>query len=176
MRATPSSAEEEGTDLAAGLMKYLHLIEQVGIENAPLSELLAGEPNYDAVAALTPMQPESPDIAAIIDAQAIGAVEPAHTDRVEGDDAEATGIWDEEELTSVVEVTSEAPTAIIDQDLESVVAITEFCYSGSAALQRAVSLRADVRTALETGIVDEELSDLFEEIFDLVQLGLDRPA
>lgn len=51
--------------------------------------------------------------------------------------------------------------------------ITDYCYSGRAALQRAMSLRSRVRTARAAGGAAEDgLDDLLEEIFDLVQLGI----
>lgn len=53
-----------------------------------------------------------------------------------------------------------------------IVTITELCYSGPAAIERAMSLRAQVHAALTGTKADStHVNDLLEEIFDLVQLG-----
>ena len=56
-----------------------------------------------------------------------------------------------------------------------VVPITQLCYSGEAAIERALSLRDRVRAALADATSDgAAVNDLIEEIFDLVQLGTGR--
>lgn len=60
---------------------------------------------------------------------------------------------------------------------EGVVPITELCYSGAAAFERALSLRSQVQAALARiprGGAGQELNDLIQEIFDLVELGVGR--
>jgi hypothetical protein len=58
---------------------------------------------------------------------------------------------------------------------QDVVPITAFCYSGDAAIERALSLRDQVRAALADAASDgATIHDLIEEIFDLVQLGTGR--
>jgi chemotaxis protein histidine kinase CheA len=60
---------------------------------------------------------------------------------------------------------------------EPVVPITELCYSGAAAFERALSLRSQVEAALAkvpSHGVGRELNDLIQEIFDLVELGVGR--
>lgn len=60
---------------------------------------------------------------------------------------------------------------------ETVVPIAELCYSGPAALEQVLSLRSRVEAALGKAAPDGvrgELSDLIEEIFDLVELGIGR--
>ena len=52
-----------------------------------------------------------------------------------------------------------------------VVPIEHLCYAGPAALERALSLRDDVRAALSKGDGGQHVSALLEEIFDLVKLG-----
>lgn len=53
-----------------------------------------------------------------------------------------------------------------------IVPITDLCYSGPAAIERAMSLRAQVRAALAGTKADSgHINDLLDEIFDLVQLG-----
>ena len=56
---------------------------------------------------------------------------------------------------------------------EVVVPIAQLCFSGEPALRHAVSLRAQIRTALETGQDRTDLRDLIEEALDLVELGLE---
>jgi chemotaxis protein histidine kinase CheA len=55
---------------------------------------------------------------------------------------------------------------------EAPVPITDLCYSGPAALERALSLRGQVAALLAAGTPTGEVRDLVEEVFDLVQLGL----
>jgi hypothetical protein len=60
---------------------------------------------------------------------------------------------------------------------EAVVPITELCYSGAAAFERALSLRAEVEALLSKIPRDgsgQALNDLIREIFDLVELGVGR--
>ncbi len=60
---------------------------------------------------------------------------------------------------------------------EAVVPISELCYSGGGALERALSLRRQVEAALAKlprGGAGQELNDLIQEIFDLVELGVGR--
>ncbi len=55
---------------------------------------------------------------------------------------------------------------------EGIVPIAEICYSGPAAIERAMSLRTQVRAALAGTKADSaHINDLLEEIFDLFQLG-----
>jgi hypothetical protein len=55
-----------------------------------------------------------------------------------------------------------------------VIPIAQLCYSGEAALRCAVSLRTQIRTALEAGQDSADLRDLIEEALDLVELGLEQ--
>ena len=61
-----------------------------------------------------------------------------------------------------------APVAAAQVE-EEVMPITALCYSGPAALERAISLRDQVTSAIASGV---DATDLIEEVFDLVQLGL----
>jgi hypothetical protein len=65
-----------------------------------------------------------------------------------------------------------AATAVTTETAEPV-PITSLCYSGPDALARALSLREEVRTLLGQGVPVSALTDLVEEVFDLVQLGID---
>jgi hypothetical protein len=53
----------------------------------------------------------------------------------------------------------------------SVVPISDLCYSGPAALERALGLERQVRTVLTRDAGAPEISQLLDEIFDLVRLG-----
>ncbi len=68
-----------------------------------------------------------------------------------------------------------APTPPAGPAVQDVVPITQLCYSGEAAIQRALSLRDRVRAALADATSDgAAVNDLIEEIFDLVELGTGR--
>jgi hypothetical protein len=62
------------------------------------------------------------------------------------------------------------PTAAGQSD-GNVIPIDQLCYAGPAALERALSLRDEVRAALGKGDGGQHVSALLEEIFDLVKLG-----
>jgi hypothetical protein len=53
------------------------------------------------------------------------------------------------------------------------VPISALCYSGAAALHRALSLREELNRLVSQNAPAEAITDLSEEIFDLVKLGLD---
>lgn len=57
-----------------------------------------------------------------------------------------------------------------------VVPIMTLCYSGTAALERALNLRSQVKAVLAGTTPDPvRASELMQEVFDLVQLGLQHP-
>jgi hypothetical protein len=53
------------------------------------------------------------------------------------------------------------------------VPITSLCYGGPEALRRALGLRGELRDLVAQGAAAGAITELAEEIFDLVQLGLD---
>jgi len=55
---------------------------------------------------------------------------------------------------------------------EELVPITDLCYSGPAALERAKSLRAEIQEGLAAEAPSADLRELIEEVLDLVELGL----
>jgi hypothetical protein len=56
---------------------------------------------------------------------------------------------------------------------EDLVSITEICYSGPAALHEAHNVRARIRSEMAESEWDPALiSDLIDELFDLVDLGV----
>ncbi len=66
-----------------------------------------------------------------------------------------------------------AATAVaLPADAEEVIApITDYCYAGAAALKQAMALREKLATGLP-----EDHQDLLQEIFDLVELGLQQTS
>ncbi len=63
-----------------------------------------------------------------------------------------------------------AATAPADQE-EVITPITDYCYSGSAALKHAMALREKFTTGLP-----QDHQDLLQEVFDLVELGLQETS
>jgi chemotaxis protein histidine kinase CheA len=57
---------------------------------------------------------------------------------------------------------------------EEIAPITDYCFSGAAALERAMLLQSEVRKAMAEG-PSPALHDLIEEVFDLVKLGSQQP-
>ncbi len=71
-----------------------------------------------------------------------------------------------------VETLLAGPPADPSAAAAGIVPVRSLCYTGDAALQRALDLRKQVRAALSAGGTDgSALSDLLEEIFDLVELS-----
>jgi chemotaxis protein histidine kinase CheA len=66
-----------------------------------------------------------------------------------------------------------APAAPATVAAAEPVPITDLCYRGPAALERAVHLRERVDALFAAGVPTAEVQELVEEVFDLVQLGLD---
>jgi chemotaxis protein histidine kinase CheA len=58
---------------------------------------------------------------------------------------------------------------------EVLVSITDLCYSGQAAVDRARGIRAKIRAALGGGASEADVRDLIEEAFDLFELGTKQP-
>ncbi len=58
---------------------------------------------------------------------------------------------------------------------EVIAPITDYCFSGAAALERAMRLQSEVRKAMAEG-PSPALHDLIEEVFDLVKLGSQQPG
>jgi hypothetical protein len=64
-----------------------------------------------------------------------------------------------------------APVAAPAIPEAEVVPIESLCYSGRAALERALGLRGRVRELIEAGAPADVVEELLEEVFDLVRLG-----
>lgn len=59
---------------------------------------------------------------------------------------------------------------------EDVIPISDLLYSGAAALDRALGLRAEIRGRLKAGASEDDVLPLIEEVFDLVELGRGQGA
>ena len=66
-----------------------------------------------------------------------------------------------------------APAAVPVATPPELVPITTLCYAGPTALDRALSLRDSVHALAASGASGPKLTELLDEIFDLVRLGLD---
>ena len=56
---------------------------------------------------------------------------------------------------------------------EYLVPITDFCYSGRVALVRALSLKTEIHQAISADIQGERVTELVDEVLDLIELGID---
>ncbi len=73
------------------------------------------------------------------------------------------------DMPAAATVPAVAPPA--DADEEGIAPITDYCYSGTAALKQAIALREKLAIGLP-----EDHQDLLQEIFDLVELGLQETS
>lgn len=65
------------------------------------------------------------------------------------------------------------PSATPEPQREEAASITAYCYSGTAALERAISLGDLLRNALtHPAEASPQVNELVDELFDLIQLGL----
>jgi hypothetical protein len=76
--------------------------------------------------------------------------------------------------TPAAPVTAPAPRPSVLEPEETTVAIGTLCYSGQAALERAVTVRHEIAAALTRDTSLESLQPLLQELLDLVPLALDR--
>ena len=76
--------------------------------------------------------------------------------------------------TPVAPAAAPAPGPSPVQPQETAVAIGTLCYSGHAALERAVTVRDEIAAALTRDASLESLQPLLQELLDLVPLALDR--
>jgi len=201
-------AGENGTDLAAGYAEFHRLVEERGLDQGTVAELLGTA--EDAQQEAPPERTMAATAPSEDDFEPVGAVEspaapPAHESPLDAivpldedvvrmtPPAHSSGLFDEpdpdpdmpspfDEMQPVAEVSDIEPTYAADlggteeSPLDDIVPISQFCYSGTAALRRAISLRDEVRAALEELSDGEHVAELIEEIFDLVQLGIHRPS
>lgn len=66
--------------------------------------------------------------------------------------------------------TAPEPTAV-EAELPS---IAELCYAGTAALTEALTLREKLQAALASGGEQSKAAELIDQVFDLVELGIDK--
>jgi hypothetical protein len=64
-----------------------------------------------------------------------------------------------------------APVVPVVPVAERLVSITDLCYSGRSALDRALSLREQAQALVAAGAPTGDVQELLEEVFDLIRLG-----
>ena len=114
----------------------------------------------DVVAAPTPSAVGEPEVPAVEPDWLASSFATYHELRTTGNDGAVLGRI----------FSHAAATAPADQE-EVIAPITDYCYSGAAALKQAMALREKLTTGLP-----EDHQDLLQEIFDLVKLGLQETS
>ena len=141
-----AQAAESETDLAAGWIEYERLVTEFGDRRGSVQELLDRDP--DTLPVPVQATPVFEEVAPI--------------------EEETYEIPDIEELEEREEITYGA-------ELTDVVPITDLVYSGTAALERAVSIQIQIREAVKEPQPDGPLlTELVEELLDLVQLSIGK--
>lgn len=143
---------EEGADLGGSFMTYARLVAQMGL-GEPSLEALAHPVSYPRAApratpprAVPTLAPEQPVAPARTPAP-VAAPAPAH-----------------------VAPTPPAPATVTTD--AGVVEISELCYRGRTALQRAARLKVEIRSALDRDEASILVQPLLDELMDLVELAL----
>ncbi|HUL69206.1 MAG TPA: hypothetical protein VLT17_03090 [Gemmatimonadales bacterium] len=143
---------EEGADLGGSFMTYARLVAQMGL-GEPSLEALAHPVSYPRAApratpprAVPTLAPERPVAPARTPAP-VAAPAPAH-----------------------VAPTPPAPATVTAD--AGVVEISELCYRGRTALQRAARLKVEIRSALDRDEASILVQPLLDELMDLVELAL----
>ena len=166
--AAAATAVANGNDdgsLAGAFSTLFDLEAQSGTEHRPITDLVQTPPVSEPTAL-----PVVPGAARVTTAPNFGTDAPLPFEPEEP----------LEETIPAPALASESGGAQVEPPSEAgaddVVPISQFCYTGTSALRRAISLRHEVRAALEHGGPQHHLAALIEEIFDLVQLGIHRPT
>jgi hypothetical protein len=143
---------EEGADLGGSFMTYARLVAQMGL-GEPSLEALAHPVSYPRAApratpprAVPTLAPERPVAPARTPAP-VAAPAPAH-----------------------VAPTPPVPATVTTD--AGVVEISELCYRGRTALQRAARLKVEIRSALDRDEASILVQPLLDELMDLVELAL----
>lgn len=173
--AVPAVKDAETPDLAGGWARYERLQEHADQQPSSLDEFLgltASEAKSAASAAaetpgrepeIPPLQPEVPEATA---PPAAGVVP---ITALAPDDVGSEAI---ESATGGAAVTEERETITPE---EPVVPITDLCYRGGAALERALEIRDQIHAVLaRPTIKDSHLQDLVDELLDIVELNLEH--
>ncbi|NIM48466.1 MAG: hypothetical protein GTN62_02125 [Gemmatimonadales bacterium] len=166
----------------AGIVVSLRQLPGASAAAAPVAEGPLHRPPAESVAAAAPSPPapptplveggeigeETPDLVGswarfqrYVDALGLG--EPSLEELLAGPPADPM-------VPAAAPVPSPPVEAAVAE--EAIVPITHLCYSGGAALERALTLRDQIRAALRSDQVNgSDLNDLIEEVFDLVELS-----
>jgi hypothetical protein len=147
-QADEEASVEEAPDLAGSWARYERYVDVLGLEEPSLDTLLSGPPaDPRAAVPAPPVERSEPETAPVPPepAPVIPEAQPP-------------------------EPAPEPPPAAAEEE-EELVPISDLCYSGTAALERARSLGEVIRAGLAAGHVSADLRDLVEEVLDLVELG-----
>jgi hypothetical protein len=141
--ASPADLERETNDLAGSLLRYERLVATIGFGLPSLQELL------EVVPGQLPAAPPAPAPASDFEIP-------------------------EPELESrPVPRPAATPALAPEPPAPELVLITDLCYQGADALRRALGLREQLNGLVSQGAPAAAITELAEEIFDLVKLGLD---
>jgi len=143
------------------MLRYYRLLSTMGLGTPSLDQLVAGPP------AAAPARP-APAAEAVGPAEVVaptGMIEPPAAAQPEAPEMPEVPEVPEPEIPEIPEPL-EKP--------EEPVSIEDLCYSGDAALERALSLQNQVRELVASGAPTGDVQELVEEVFDLIRLG--RPV
>jgi len=155
--ALPTGAADDVEDLTTSWLLYDRLREDLGDSEAPI-ELLVGDapPPHEELVASVPTEVA----AAVLQQEGVAPME----------QLSATAPL---EISAVQTASPAAPASATDE--EDVVSIADLCYSGSAALERALSVRNQIHGLLTEQELDRPLLvDLVEELLNLVDLSFQQ--
>ncbi|MCZ6760443.1 MAG: hypothetical protein O7D29_08745 [Gemmatimonadetes bacterium] len=181
---TLSRAGQDGDDALAGAMQALteSLRQLVGGEapqakTAPLAELPAAPapPASAPLPAPPPTPPTEGGLAASMRVyeQRVASqdmTEPSLEELIAGPAIPASPAAAPQPTLAAAPPTAPEPTAV-EAELPS---IAELCYAGTAALTEALTLREKLQAALASGGEQSKAAELIDQVFDLVELGIDK--
>jgi len=189
--AVPTRATGDGEDLTTSWLLYDRLREDLGDSQLPIDllvgdapspqeETVAPAPTETATAVLQeePVAPAPTEMAtAVLQEESVAAV-PTET---------SAAVPQQEAVVPIEQLLADAPSeASAEQtagpaapapapDDEDLVSIADLCYSGSAALERALSVRNQIHGVLTEQELDRPLLvDLVEELLNLVDLSFQQ--
>jgi chemotaxis protein histidine kinase CheA len=172
--AVPTGAADEIEDLTTSWLLYDRLREDLGDSELPI-QLLVGDAPSPHEASDAPVPPEAP--ATALQEESVAPV-PAEV---------SPAVLQQEDVVPIEQLIADAPPEIgappttsptepaPATDDEDVVSIADLCYSGSAALERALSVRNQIHGVLTEQELDRPLLvDLVEELLNLVDLSFQQ--
>jgi chemotaxis protein histidine kinase CheA len=169
--AVPTGVADDVEDLTTSWLLYDRLREDLGDAEAPIELLVGDAPSLDEeLVASVPTEVS----AAVLQEEPVAPVPTEVSAAVPQPDAVVPMeqlIADAPSEIGAVQTASPAPPAPATDD-EDLVSIADLCYSGSAALERALSVRNQIHGVLTEQELDRPLLvDLVEELLNLVDLS-----